>query len=130
MRCASSIGFSLLLSALENYSSQAVQRHQILQDEYLRSQSPLRIDFWRWEPLTVAPPPATLPLFWADLRLPLSFLKVSNLDESSDPVENGEGGEVVQRPLTGRLKLAARRPARWRPSFEVTAVQTARAARA
>lgn len=41
-------------------------------------------------------------------------------------------GEVVQSPPppSGRFKPAGRRPACWRLSFRVTAVQTARAARA
>lgn len=52
-------------------------------------------------------------------------------------MEKVKGGEVVQRcpsppphPSRGRFKPAGRRPARRRLSFRVTAVQTARAARA
>lgn len=44
--------------------------------------------------LTAAPPP-TLPLLLEDQRMPLSFLKVSNLDEFSDPMENREGGRAA-----------------------------------
>lgn len=59
--------------------------------------------------------------------------------ESSDPMEKkkkkrreGRSGSAPShpRPSGGRFKPAGRRPARWRLSFRVTAVQTARAARA
>ena len=86
--------------------------------------------FWPRGLLTVTRPPPRLCHSSGKIRGCLSSLQVSNLDESSDLMENIEGGEVVQRPLTGGFKPAGRRPARRRLSFRVTAVQTARAARA
>lgn len=56
-------------------------------------------------------PPPTLPLLLEDQRMPLSFLKVSNLDEFSDPMENREGGSCSAPSLAALSRRAAAPPA-------------------
>lgn len=63
----------------------------------------------------------------------LSLLSVSNLGKSSDPTGGKmQGREVAQSPppASGCLQPAGRRPARRRLGCRVTAVHSARAARA
>lgn len=89
-------------------------------------------DFRRGGLPTVAPPP---PLSWAlplypEIRGSVSFrFQTSALTQLG---REGGGGEVLQSPPppSGRSQPAGQLPASRRLSFRVTAVQTARAARA
>lgn len=76
--------FFLLLSATENYSSQASNTIKWIPSFPETTSS---AGFWQRGLPTVAPSPllrfATLPRY---RRLPLGFLQVSNLGESSDPI--------------------------------------------